>query len=86
MGAKLLGLVTKRDCDFVEATMAPVLGDLLGGFQGKLGIDATKNAGFLVFFRQEPWVDKRYKQPKCGFKQQKVRFTIGTACYFKHLF
>ena len=50
MGAKLLGLVTKRDCDFVEATMAPVLGDLLGGFQGKLGIDATKNAGFLVFF------------------------------------
>jgi hypothetical protein len=54
MGAKLLGLVTKRDCDFVEATMAPVLGDLLGGFQGKLGIDATKNAGFLVFFQQEP--------------------------------
>ena len=55
MGAKLLGLVTKRDCDFVEATMAPVLGDLLGGFQGKLGMEATKNAGvFGVFFRQEP--------------------------------
>ena len=51
MGAKLLGLVTKRDCDFVEATMAPVLGDLLGGFQGKLGMEATKNAGvFGVFF------------------------------------